>query len=73
VAVSRADDGFRRLLLYSWLKRDWVFIATNGIMLVNGLAGYLIVLHHRRNKEKGERATESNADTTHGKFEAESA
>ena len=67
-----ASGGF---LLYSWLKRDWVFIATNGIMLVNGLAGYLIVLHHRKNEKKGDGNTESdtNTDTTHGTLKAESA
>lgn len=65
-----ASGGF---LLYSWLKRDWVFIATNGVMLLNGLAGYLIVLHHRRNEKKGERAAESDAGTTHGTLETESA
>lgn len=65
-----ASGGF---LLYSWLKRDWVFIATNAVMLLNGLAGYLIVLHHRKKEKKGEHAAEPDADTTHGTLGAESA
>lgn len=34
--------------LYSWLVSNWVFVVTNAVMLVNGLLGLLIVLHHRR-------------------------
>jgi MtN3 and saliva related transmembrane protein len=34
--------------VYSWLVSNWVFVVTNAIMLCNGLAGLLIVLHHRR-------------------------
>ena len=34
--------------IYSWLVRNWVFVATNALMLVNGLLGYAIVLRHRR-------------------------
>ena len=33
---------------YSWLVHNWVFVATNALMLVNGLLGYAIVLRHRR-------------------------
>ena len=33
---------------YSLLVRNWVFVVTNGLMLVNGVLGLLIVLHHRR-------------------------
>ena len=45
-----ASGGF---LVYSWLVRNWVFVATNGVMLLNGLVGYLIVRHHRK-REQGE-------------------
>ena len=34
--------------VYSWLVRNWVFVATNALMLLNGLAGYGITLRHRR-------------------------
>ena len=34
--------------IYSWLVRNWVFVATNALMLLNGLAGYGITLRHRR-------------------------
>ena len=34
--------------VYSWLVGNWVFVVTNAVMLLNGLAGLLIVLHHRR-------------------------
>jgi MtN3 and saliva related transmembrane protein len=38
--------------VYSWLVHNWVFVATNGVMLLNGLAGLLIVMHHRRREER---------------------
>jgi uncharacterized protein with PQ loop repeat len=34
--------------VYSWMVENWVFVVTNAVMLVNGLLGLLIVLHHRR-------------------------
>ena len=40
---------------YSWLVGNWVFVVTNAVMLVNGLVGLLIVLHHRR-KERAKQA-----------------
>lgn len=38
--------------LYSWLVGNWVFVVTNAVMLLNGLAGLLIVLHHRRRERR---------------------
>jgi ABC-type methionine transport system permease subunit len=38
---------------YSWLVRNWVFVATNALMLVNALLGYAIVLRHRRRAARG--------------------
>ena len=38
--------------IYSWLVHNWVFVATNAVMLLNGLAGLLIVMHHRRREQK---------------------
>jgi uncharacterized protein with PQ loop repeat len=34
--------------IYSWFVRNWVFVVTNAVMLLNGIAGLLIVLRHRR-------------------------
>ena len=39
--------------VYSWLVSNWVFVVTNAVMLVNGLLGLLIVLHHRRRDRGG--------------------
>jgi MtN3 and saliva related transmembrane protein len=48
--------------IYSWLVRNWVFVATNSLMLLNGLAGYLIVLRHRR---RARRAGGARPDAVH--------
>jgi MtN3 and saliva related transmembrane protein len=45
VGQLAASAGFTA---YSWLVRNWVFVVTNGLMLVNGLLGLAIVLRHRR-------------------------
>jgi uncharacterized protein with PQ loop repeat len=42
--------------IYSWLVSNWVFVVTNAVMLLNGLVGLLIVMHHRR-REARERST----------------
>jgi uncharacterized protein with PQ loop repeat len=42
--------------IYSWMVGNWVFVVTNAIMLVNGLAGLFIVLHHRR-RDRQEQGT----------------
>jgi uncharacterized protein with PQ loop repeat len=34
--------------VYSWLVRDWVFIFTNSIMVMNGIAGLSISLYQKR-------------------------
>ena len=34
--------------IYSVLVKNWVFVVTNALMLVNALVGYGIVLKHRR-------------------------
>lgn len=34
--------------IYSWLVENWVFVATNSLMLVSAFVGLGIVLHHRR-------------------------
>ena len=44
VGQIAASAGFTA---YSWLVHNWVFVATNSLMLANALAGYAIVLRHR--------------------------
>lgn len=39
---------------YSWLVHNWVFVVTNGLMLVNALLGLAIVLRHRRQGARAE-------------------
>ena len=34
--------------IYSWLVNNWVFVVTNSVMLLSGLIGLGIVLHHRK-------------------------
>ena len=50
VGQMAASLGFT---VYSWLVSNWVFVVTNAVMLLNGLAGLLIVLHHRRRERAG--------------------
>lgn len=41
--------------VYSFLVSNWVFVVTNLVMLLSGLLGLAIVLHHRR-RAAGKRA-----------------
>ena len=45
VGQMTASTGFT---VYSLLVKNWVFVVTNALMLVNGLLGLAIVLHHRK-------------------------
>jgi MtN3 and saliva related transmembrane protein len=45
VGQMTASAGF---ILYSWLVNNWVFVVTNGLMLLSAILGLGIVLHHRR-------------------------
>jgi uncharacterized protein with PQ loop repeat len=40
-----ASAGFT---VYSWLVRNWVFVVTNGLMMLNALAGYGITMLQKR-------------------------
>lgn len=40
-----ASTGF---IVYSWLLHNWVFVFTNGFMLLSALLGFGITLHQRR-------------------------
>lgn len=44
VGQVSASIGF---VAYSWLLRDWVFVATNAVMLVTALVGQGIYLRNR--------------------------
>lgn len=43
-----ASGGF---VVYSWLLANWVFVATNGLMLVTALLGQWLFLRNRRRDE----------------------
>lgn len=49
VGQIAANLGF---LVYSYLLKNWVFIFTNGVILLSSIAGLLIVKHHRRREQK---------------------
>ena len=49
VGQMAASLGFT---VYSWLVDNWVFVVTNAVMLLNGLVGLLIVLHHRKKERR---------------------
>lgn len=42
---TAASAGF---VAYSLLVRNWVFVVTNALLLVDGLLGWIIVLRQRR-------------------------
>lgn len=44
-----ASAGFT---LYSFLIREWVFVFTNSLLLINGLLGLALVWHHRRKQTR---------------------
>jgi len=48
IGQMAASSGFT---LYSVLVRNWVFVFTNGFMVLNGLLGYYITLRHRKREE----------------------
>jgi len=49
IGQMAASLGF---LVYSWLVSNWVFVVTNLIMVVNGVIGLGIVIHHRNRSQK---------------------
>ena len=54
VGQLAASAGFT---VYSWMVRNWVFVVTNGFMVLNAVAGLLITLRHRRRERREEGAT----------------
>ena len=53
IGQMAASAGFT---IYSWLVRNWVFVVTNSLMLVNALVGYGIMLRHRKREHRQGRA-----------------
>jgi MtN3 and saliva related transmembrane protein len=53
VGQIAASVGFT---IYSFLVHNWVFVATNALMLCNALLGYGIVIRHRRRAAAAARA-----------------
>ena len=47
VGQLAASVGFT---IYSIILQNWVFAITNGVMILNGLLGYAITIHHRRTR-----------------------
>lgn len=45
VGQTAASIGFTA---YSLLVKDWVFVVTNALMLINGMLGYWILMRNRR-------------------------
>ncbi len=68
IGQMAASTGFT---IYSWLVGNMVFVVTNSLMLLNGLLGLGIVLHHRkRGKRKGARGPGSGGESSsEGKLE----
>ncbi len=52
VGQLAASLGF---VVYSWLVKNWVFVATNAIMTLNAILGLLIVWYHGRNQRTEDR------------------
>ena len=53
VGQLAASSGF---VVYSWLLGNWVFVATNVLMLATAGLGQWIYLRNRKREEKAERA-----------------
>jgi uncharacterized protein with PQ loop repeat len=45
VGQVAASIGF---VAYSWMKSDWVFLVTNGLILLTAIAGEAIFMRNRR-------------------------
>jgi len=50
-----ASAGF---VVYSALLKNWVFVVTNALLVVNALVGYAIVRHHRKREKKQQRGSD---------------
>lgn len=52
-----ASAGFT---IYSWMVRNWVFVVTNCLMLLNAFVGLGIVFYHRRRSSNSANASKPN-------------
>ena len=59
VGQMSASLGFT---IYSYLVRNWVFVVTNAVMLLNGLAGFIITQRHKRRKRSKDKETRVSED-----------
>ncbi len=50
VGQISASVGFT---IYSVLVKNWVFVATNALMVLNGLAGFAITWYHKKRESEG--------------------
>lgn len=37
--------------VYSFMVKNWVFVVTNALMVLNGVVGFWITMHHRRREK----------------------
>ena len=56
IGQMTASAGFS---VYSWLVGNWVFVVTNLVMLLSGLFGLGIVLHHRRREKQKSKGSQT--------------
>jgi uncharacterized protein with PQ loop repeat len=49
IGQMTASVGFT---IYSVMVRNWVFVVTNALMVLNGLAGFVITTIHRRREAR---------------------
>lgn len=59
--------------IYSWLVGNMVFVVTNSLMLLNGLLGLGIVLHHRKRKKQQGASDARSSNSSEGKLKTEQA
>ena len=57
-------------VIYSWLEGDWVFIATNSVMLATAILGQCIYLQNRR-KNRRNRASNTTGDRAKKPYSAQ--
>jgi MtN3 and saliva related transmembrane protein len=60
VGQVTASVGFT---VYSWFVRNWVFVVTNALMVLNALVGFGIVVMHRRRGARAAGGRPSSART----------
>lgn len=48
IGQMAASIGFT---VYSFMVKNWVFVVTNALMVLNGVVGFWITMHHRRREK----------------------